>query len=366
MHQRPQRNRVAPERLGSKTGEWWNYATLAVSDTDEPKNMNDALNGDDAQKWKDAADAEYKSLIKNNTWNLVDLPDGKNLVGCKWLFKVKRDADLSINRYKVCLVAQGYSQEAGEDYDEIFAPVTKYNSIRSVLAIANRFDMEVHQMDVKTAFLNGKLDNEIYMKQPEGYVDAKQPHKVFKLNKSIYGLKQSARCLNIAIDQYFKESGYVQCTADPCVYCKTECKDGKYCLIIIAVYVDDTILASNDIAMLTAEKTKLKERFEMEELGEIHHCLGMSIKRDRNAKVLMISQKTYLENVLKRFGMQDCKPVSTPMESTARYEKLADDEKPVNTREYQAIIGSLTYASIATRPDLSVAVGVLSQFMTKP
>ena len=146
-------------------------------------------------------------------------------------------------------------------------------------------------MDVKTAFLNGKLDNEIYMKQPEGYVGAKQPHKVCKLNKSIYGLKQSARCWNIAIDQYVKESGYVQSTADPCVYCKTECKDGKSCLIIIAVYVDDTILASNDIGMLTAEKTKLKERFEMEELGEIHHCLGMSIKRDRNAKALMISQK---------------------------------------------------------------------------
>ena len=111
--------------------------------------------------------------MKDNTWNLVDLPDGKNLVGCKWLFKVKRNADGSINRYKVRLVAQGYSQEAGEDYDEIFPPVAKYNSIRSELGIANQFDMEIHQMDVKTAFLNGKLENEIYMKQPEGYVDAK-------------------------------------------------------------------------------------------------------------------------------------------------------------------------------------------------
>ena len=120
------------ERLGSITG-----ITLAVSDTDEPKNMNEALNGNDAQKWKDATDAEYVSLMKNNTWNLVDLPDGKNLYGCKWLFKVKRNADGSINRYKVRLVAQGYLQEAGEDYDEIFAPVAKYNTIRSVLGIAN-------------------------------------------------------------------------------------------------------------------------------------------------------------------------------------------------------------------------------------
>ena len=142
----------------------------------------------------------------------------------------------------------------------------------------------------------------------------------------------------------------------PVFTAKRDIKTGKNCLIIAAVYVDDTILASSDKAMLTAEKTKLRERFEIEYLGEINHYLGMCIRRDRKRKVLMISQKSYLENVLKRFGMQDCKPVSTPIENAARYEKLTDDEKPLNTREYQAVIGSLTYASIATRPDLSVAV----------
>ena len=364
--QRPQRNRVAPERLGSITGEWWNYATIAVSDTEEPRSISDAFNGKNAEQWKDATESEYNSLLKNKTWELVNLPEGRNVVGCKWLFKIKRKADGSVSRYKARLVAQGYSQEAGLDYDEVFAPVAKYNSIRSVLAIANQLDMEVHQMDVKTAFLNGDLDNEIFMKQPEGYTDKKQPDKVCKLRKSIYGLKQSARCWNMTIDRYLKESHYIQSTADPCIYSKSENRSGKNCLIIIAVYVDDTILASNDVAMLTAEKIKLSKKFEMDDQGEIHYCLGMSIKRDRKAKVLMINQKVYLENVLKKFGMQDCKPVSTPMEASMRYEKLADEEKPLNIREYQAIIGSLTYASIATRPDLSSAVGVLSQFMTNP
>ena len=248
----------------------------------------------------------------------------------------------------------------------MFAPVAKYSSIRSVLAIANQLDMDIHQMDVKTAFLNGNIDKDIYMRQPEGYENCENPHMVCKLNKSIYGLKQSARCWNVTLDSYLKRSGYVQNPADPCIYCKTVNKCGKQCLIIIAVYVDDTILAANDMELLRAEKANLSNRFEMEDLGEIHYCLGMAIERDRNAKVLMIHQKSYLKNVLKRFGMEDCKPISTPMDPNVKFEKLADDEKSTNIQEYQAMIGSLTYASIATRPDLSSAVGVLSQFMNKP
>ena len=158
----------------------------------------------------------------------------------------------------------------------------------------------------------------------------------------------------------------MQNPADPCIYCKTVNKCGKQCLIIIAVYVDDTILAANDMELLRAEKANLSKRFEMEDLGEIHYCLGMAIERDGNAKVLMIDQKSYLENVFKRFGMEDCKPISTPMDPNVKFEKLADNERSANIQEYQVMIGSLTYASIATRPDLSSAVGVLSQFMNKP
>ena len=158
VQRRSQRNIVAPDRYGCITGDWWNYASLATTDSDEPKNITEAFNSKNGKQWRHATDDEYNSLIKNNTWELVDLPDQKNVVGCKWLFKLKRNADGSVSRYKSRLVAQGFTQQEGEDYDEIFAPVAKYNSIRSVLAIANQLDMDIHQMDVKTAFLYSNLE----------------------------------------------------------------------------------------------------------------------------------------------------------------------------------------------------------------
>ena len=169
-------------------------------------------------------------------------------------------------------------------------------------------------MDVKTALLNGDLENDIYMRQPEGYVDKDHPELVCKLNKSIYGLKQADRCWNLATDKFLKSSEYTQSTADQCIYSKIEIRDGRECLMILAVYVDDTILASNDDEMLKSGKAKLSAGFEIEDQGPIHYCLGMSVKHDNEAKVLSISQKAYLENVLLQFGMYDCKPVSTPME----------------------------------------------------
>ena len=152
---RPQRNRVAPDRLGVITGEWWNYVNYASASTinvDERNNIKEAYNGPNAVQWKNATDKEYNSLMKNHTWGLVELPEGKNIVGCKWISKVKRNADGSVDRYKARLVAQGFPQQAGEDYDDIFASVTRYSSNRSVLPIANELNFNVHQMDVKTAF----------------------------------------------------------------------------------------------------------------------------------------------------------------------------------------------------------------------
>ena len=180
-------------------------------------------------------------------------------------------------------------------------------------------------MDFKTAFLNVDLENEIYMEQPEGYVDKNRPDMVCKLQKSLYGLKQSARCWDIAIDRLLKASGYVQSSADPCIYSKSESKDGKKAsLMMIALSVDDILLATNDVHMLKKEKAKLKQRFEIEDQGEVHYFLGMSFKRDRAARVPTINQKAYLDNMLNRFGMYDCKAVSIPMEAGKRFERLAD------------------------------------------
>ena len=203
-------------------------------------------------------------------------------------------------------------QTHGVDYEEVFSPVARMATIRSLLALANAHDLEIHQMDVHTAFLNGELDHDVYMEQPEGFVDSDHPNYVCKLNRSLYGLKQSARCWNSTLDSYLEESGYRPSGADSCLYIKTVKSDGQINFVILAVFVDDFIPVSNDIEMLNKEKAAFCERFDMEDKGEIHDVLGLLITRDREKRQLTISQGDYVENILIRFGMERCKPVSTP------------------------------------------------------
>ena len=356
---RPARVRKEPDRYG----EW---AAAAETVDSDPKTYKQALRSEDSDRWKDAMNDEYNSLTKHNTWDLVDLPEGKNLVGCKWVYKTKRNSFGEIDRYKARLVAQGYSQEYGVDFNEVFAPVARYKSIRSLLAVSNQLNLDVHQMDVVSAFLNGKLDEEIYMKQPDGFVDVKNPEKVCRLNTSLYGLKQSARCWNQLMDSYLKSDDYKPSTADPCVYYKKEIVDGENSFILIGVYVDDTILCCNNLKYLVCQKNKISSKFEMDDRGDVNFILGMTITRDRENRTLMINQKNYLNDVLKRFNMSDCKPVSTPVEPGQKFEKISEGDEPFDVSTYQSAIGSLNYAAIATRPDISVAVGKLSQFMQSP
>jgi len=217
-----------------------------------------------------------------------------NIVGSRWVFKIKRNSDGSIQRYKSRLVAQGYTQVEGVDYNEVYSPVARFSAIRSLLAVANANDYEIHQMDVATAFLNGTLDYEIYMEQPIGFVDPDRPDWICKLKKSIYGLKQSARCWNTTLDEYLTKEGYKKSEAEDCIYTKFE-PHGK--LIILAVYVDDVIPISNCTRLLAQEKYKLKSKFKMVDNGNVHHLLGMLISRDRKKKILTISQANYLYSI---------------------------------------------------------------------
>ena len=271
---------LGPVRQRRMPSRFQDYDCLFVdSKVDDPGTVHEALNGKHSDQWKEAMKSEYSSLIKNDTWELVPPPEGKNIVGSRWVLKVKRNEDGSIDRFKARLVAQGYSQVRGVDYEEVFSPVARYTSVRSLLALANAQDLEIHQMDVKTAFLNGSLDCEIYMSQPEGFVDHDRPNHVCKLKKSIYGLKQSARCWNTTLDEYLKSVGFCKSKADECIYVNSVKKaNGRISLVILGVYVDEIIPVSNDPAMLKAEKAALCERIEMIDQGEIHYLLGMSTK----------------------------------------------------------------------------------------
>ena len=341
------------------------YFTSLTSEICEPKNVKEALSGNKKQEWRSAMDSEYDSLMKNKTWTLVPRPPNANVVGNRWIFKIKRRGDGSIDRYKARFVAQGFTQTHGIDYDEVFSPVARGSAIRCLLALANSNDWEIHQMDVKTAFLNGELDHDVYMEQPPGYIDPNHPDYVCKLHKSLYGLKQSARCWNHTLDQFLKSQGYIQGGADGCIYVKIVPGENNSFLIFV-VYVDDLLPISNDTEMLKKEKAVLCEKYEMTDNGEADYLLGMVIKRDRTSRTLTMSQPTYLRDMLKKFRMENCNAVGTPTDPAAQYRRRAQDEPAFDKQTYQQAIGCLTYTSTSTRPDIAAALGLLSQYMSDP
>ena len=232
-----------------------------VTDIKEPKSVSEAQAN---QIWADAMKNEIDSLHDNNVWELVELPVDRKPVGSKWVFKVKTNADGSIERCKAHLVAQGYSQKEGLDYDETFSPVVRSESVRSVIPLASINGLRLHQMVITTAFLHGDLEEEVYMKQPEGFLVQGQEHLVCQLKRSIYGLKQAPRCWNYALDTQLKTMGFEKSPNDPCIYISTS--NG---LLILAVYVDDILLVGKSQQSTAQIKSDLGERFQVKDMGEL-------------------------------------------------------------------------------------------------
>ena len=329
--------------------------------TKEPETLKDALDSEYATQWKAAAaDAEYQSLLENETWELVELPAGRKPISCKWVFKVKHDQTGKVERFKGRLVAKGFLQKYGIDYDETFSPVVRFSSIRDLLAFGVSRQMLIHQMDVVTAFLNGTLDEEIYMQQPEGYVEPGKEGLVCRLKKSLYGLKQSPRCWNNVFKEFMLSLGFVQSVADPCVFIRV-LKDK---LTIVTVHVDDLILVTDSEKEMIDLKTSLANHFKMKDMGVLHYCLGVSVTIKDG--VLQISQEQYIGKIMRKYKLQDCKTVSTPMDLNVKLVKDDGYSKPVGVVQYQSMVGSLIYAAIATRPDISYAVAALAKFKSSP
>ena len=327
---------------------------------EEPSTVKEALDSHQCEKWKEAMAAEMQSLQDNSVWELVDLPKERKPLGCKWVFKVKTNEEGEVERYKARLVAQGFSQVKGADYDETFCPVVCHESLRMLIATAVQRGLQLHQMDVTTAFLNGVLEEEILMRQPEGFVVKGLEHMVCRLKHSIYGLKQSPRCWNSVLDEYLKQFGFVKLTSDPCIYTMA-CGE-----MIVGVYVDDIIIAGKNEKQVKVFKTSVGEKFDVKDLGRLHYFLGMKIVQSIITGDVWMGQPTYVGKVLERFGMNDAKAVATPIDASSKLTKGEDGEERIDQGIYQSAVGSLLYLSTGTRVDITFAVSYVARFSSDP
>jgi hypothetical protein len=255
---------------------------------------------------------------------LVNLPKGVVAISCKWVYKIKMDASGNVERYKARLMTNDFTQKEGIDYHETFSLVSKKDSFKIIMALVAHFDLELHQMDVKTTFLNGDLEEKVYMKQPEGFDDNSQ--KACKLRKSIYGLKQASRQWYIKFHKIIISYGFIENFFDQCIYLKVSGSK----VIFLVLYVDDILLASSGLGLLHESKQFLSQNFEMKDLSEASYVIGIEIHRDRNKIILKLFQKAYIEKVLERFGMKN---FSTSIAPIIKGNKFSKDQCPLNALE---------------------------------
>jgi hypothetical protein len=308
--------------------------------------------------WRAAMTEEIDSIVDNSTWELVELPPGHQAIGLKWVFKVKSDEHGNVIRHKARLVAKGYVQRAGIDFDEVFAPVARMESVRLMLALAAHEGWEVHHMDVKSAFLNGELKEEVYVAQPPGFVVKGAEKKVLRLKKALYGLKQAPRAWNAKLDATMLVLGFQRSNSEHGVYTRSGVKSR----LIVGVYVDDLIITGNRNDDIGTFKAEMKKVFRMSDLGLLTYYLGIEVHQDKSGTTLR--QAAYAEKLLERSGLLDCNSTQAPMEPRLKLSK--NSTTPVtDATEYRRTIGGLRYL-LHTRPDLAFAVGYLSRFMEQP
>ncbi|MDU5411039.1 MAG: reverse transcriptase domain-containing protein [Staphylococcus haemolyticus] len=326
-----------------------------------PNSYTEAMRAADREYWTEACNLEMQAHYENGTFTLVPLPSNVKPIGCRWVFNIK-DKGL----YKARLVAKGYTQQEGIDYEETFSPVIKHTSLRLLLAIAGKHKMHVHQMDVKTAFLNGVLKEELYMKQPPGYkavpmnAKDKTSEYVLKLNKSIYGLKQAPLVWNQTINKTLRSLGFTRSVEEPCIYYNFENNESLF----IALYVDDMLLIGTNLKKITRLKIHLGQAFQMKDLGVAGKFLGMNLNVSSTG--IVVNMEEYINNLLLEYGMADCNPVKTPANKT-NLDDLADSsDATCDEHEYRSVVGKLLYAANTVRYDINYIVLKLSRYLASP
>jgi transposase InsO family protein len=318
---------------------------------EEPVSVEEARK---EEAWREAMHSELGSIESNGTWQLMDLPKGHKAIGLKWVFKLKKDPCGKVIKHKARLVAKGYVQRQGVDFEEVFAPVARVDSIRLLIALAAHESWEIHHMDVKTAFLNGDLKEEVYVAQPPGFEIEGKEQKVLKLHKALYGLKQAPRAWNEKLDKTLVDLGFEKCPREPAMYRRSK--------LIVGVYVDDLIITGPSTTEIGKFKEQMKNLFSMSDLGLLSYYLGIEVKQLPSG--IFLSQSGYAARILEKSGMEKCNPVQVPMEARLHLSKSSTC-KQVDSTLYRSIIGSLRYLT-HTRPDITYAVGVASRFMEKP
>ncbi|KAJ9563755.1 hypothetical protein OSB04_008915 [Centaurea solstitialis] len=323
---------------------------------DDPLTFQEAVK---SRKWRDAMTAEIESIEKNKTWELTVLPNGVKAIQVKWLFKTKLNENGEIEKYKARLVAKGYVQQYGIDYTEVFAPVARLDTIRLILALAAQYGWTVFQLDVKSAFLHGELEEEVFVQQPLGYEKKGEEDKVYKLKKALYGLKQAPRAWYSKIEAYFVREGFVRCSCEHTLFTKSK-EGGKF--LIVSIYVDDLIYTGNDESMCDEFKSSMKLEFDMSDLGKMRYFLGIEVVQSPGG--IFVCQRRYANEVLARFEMGNSNPVLNPIVPGSKLSKDEEGTK-VDATLFKKLVGSLMYLT-ATRPDLMYGVSLISRYMACP
>jgi hypothetical protein len=298
---------------------------------------------------------ELLIIQKNNTWTLVDRPEGRKVIRVKWIYRTKLNADNSINKHKARLVVKGYAQIFGVDYSDTFTLVARLDTIRLLLAISAQKGWKVFQLDVKSAFLNEVLQEEIYVEQPDGFVIQGAKDKVYLLQKALYGLKQAPRAWYSRIDEHLLNLGFVKSLSEATLYVKLKDND----VLIVSLYVDDILVTGSNELLVEEFKQEMMNVFEMTDLGLMTYFLGMEVKQSQNE--VFICQKKYAKEISKKFQMKECKATSTPMNQKEKLSKNDGADK-VDEGYFRSMIGCLIYLT-TTRPDILFVVSFLSCFM---